>query len=101
LPIPQIQHGSYKSPAQKSYSYTETKPTANTGTAVKANITADKTAYNPYVTKDRVGNEKNGYSVLPKLQENSNYTNIQRQNAIDELWAKCGSQLINNIVNKL
>ena len=101
MPTPQIQHGSFKPPVQKSYSYTETKPTANTGTAVKANITADKTAYNPYATKDRVENEKNGYSVLPKLQESSNYTDIQRQNAIDELWAKCGSQLINNIVNKL
>ena len=94
VPTPQIQHGSYKSPVQKSYSYTETKPTANTGTAVKANITADKTAYNPYVTKDRVENGQNGYSVLPKLQENSNYTDIQRKKAIDELWAKYGARLM-------
>ena len=83
VPVPQIQHGSYKSPAQKSYSYTETKPTANTVTSVKANITAGKTAYNPYVTKDRVGNEQNSYSARPKSKVK---TEQHKQNSSD-LWS--------------
>ena len=87
MPTPQIQHGSYKAPAQKSYSYTETKPAANTGTAVKANITADKTAYNPYVTKDRVDKGQNGYSqsksdrfIVKEAQSASVFDSMYRRN---------------------
>jgi len=82
VPTPKTQHGSVKPPVQKTYSYTETKPISKTGTAVKANFTAGKTAYNPYVSKDRVddpwieskaGTTKPDWNKLLEINENTDH----------------------------
>ena len=111
VPIPKTQHGSYKAPAQKSYSYTEPKAKANqyVNNAVNTNNTAKTYTYNqpktytytppktnigeyktlggytntnPYVTKDRVGNGQNSYSAQPKTQEKKE----QRTLNSSDLW---------------
>ena len=85
---------SYNSP--KTYTYNQ--PKTYTYTSPKTNIGEYKTLggytnKNPYVTKDRVGNGQNSYSVQPKQQEKKEYTGVKIQTAADELWNRYYTEL--------
>ena len=57
---------------------------------------------NPYISKDRVADYgQNSYSAQLKSQEKNGYTGAKNQTAVDQLWTKYGTQLVNKIVNKL
>ncbi len=122
VPTPKTQHGSYKAPTQKSYSYTEPKPKTNqyVNNSVNTNNTAKTYSYNSpktytstppkinigeyktlggytntnhYVTKDRVGNGQNSYSAQPKPQVKNDYTGAKKPTAVDELWNRYYTEL--------
>ena len=100
-PIPQTQLKTTKPQVQANYMYTEPKTnTANQYTS----------PYNGYMGQNSTNNSgylymgQNSYSATPKpLQIKNDYVDIQKQNAVDEMWAKYGAQLMgkNEIVQPL